>query len=262
MIRGGFARRVPGNLPPSPCFRLDLASIPYGAALDLQHRLVDLRRQERLCQDLVLFLEHPPVFTLGRRGGREYIRVPGEALAAAGIQVVQTERGGFITYHGPGQLVAYLILDLRRRRLGVDALVTALEDAMIATAADFGVGAGRHPRNRGVWTGERKLGSIGLAVRHGISFHGLALNVTTDLTPFGWILPCGLAEVAMTSLQAAGTRPVNLPAAREALATHLGRALALAWTPMGAEALAEMMADSGNAPGGAPEALSRRNPVG
>ena len=227
---------------PSDCYRVDLPRTPYAEALALQHRLVAARRDGTLARDAALFLEHPPVFTLGRRGGKEHLTVPPERLAAAGIAVVPAERGGFITYHGPGQLVAYLIVDLRRRRLGVDALVTAMEQAMIGAAAEAHVAAGRDPRNRGVWAGGAKLGSIGLAVRHGISFHGLALNVTTDLTPFGWINPCGLAGVSMTSLAAAGGATVTLAAARRSLADHLAAALGLTWQPLSMDALARMLA--------------------
>ena len=213
------------------CCRLDLPLTPYAEALDLQHRLVAMRRDGRLEQDLVLFLEHPAVFTLGRRGGRGDIRVPNEKLAQAGIEVVAAERGGLVTYHGPGQLVAYFVFDLHRRRLGLDTLVTAMEAAMISSAADFGVRAERNPRNRGVWVAAAKLGSIGLAVRRGVSFHGLALNVTTDLGPFEWINPCGMAGVGMTSLAASGGRAVTMEAARRALAAHLAEALDLTWEP-------------------------------
>ncbi len=226
----GAARPEGGAM--NRCCRLDLPLTPYAEALDLQHRLVAMRRDGRLEQDLVLFLEHPAVFTLGRRGGRDDIRVPNEKLAQAGIEVVAAERGGLVTYHGPGQLVAYFIFDLQRRRLGLDALVTAMEAAMIGTASQFGIRAGRDPRNRGVWVGSAKLGSIGLAVRRGVSFHGLALNVTTDLGPFEWINPCGMAGVAMTSVAASGGRAVTMEAARKTLAAHLAEALDLTWEPL------------------------------
>lgn len=224
-------------------YRVDLPLTPYREALALQHRMVAARRSGGLDRDLVLLLEHPPVFTLGRRGGREYLTVPDERLVAAGIEVVPAERGGFITYHGPGQLVAYPVLDLQRRRLGVDRLVTSLEEAMIRTAADAGVPAGRNPRNRGVWVGAAKLGSIGIAVRHGVSYHGLALNVAPDLAPFGWIDPCGLAGVRMTSLAAAGGR-MTMNEARDALAGHLADLLHLDWEALEEAALNRLMASA------------------
>jgi lipoate-protein ligase B len=205
--------------------------------LDLQHRLVAARSDGRLARDAVLMLEHAPVFTLGRRGGLDDLIVPREQLAADGIDVVAAERGGLITYHGPGQLVVYPILDLRRLHLGVQELVTALEEAMIRTAADFGVEAERDHRNRGIWAGGKKLGSIGLAIRRGISFHGLALNVDLDLAPFSWIHPCGLAGVAMTSLAASGGIAVSGEEARRLLAIHLESVLKLRLEPLAPEAL-------------------------
>ncbi|HDI60185.1 MAG TPA: lipoyl(octanoyl) transferase [Desulfobacteraceae bacterium] len=219
------------------CLLIDLPLTPYAEALDLQHRLVDARSDGRLDTDAVLMLEHPPVFTLGRRGGLDDLIVSRERLVQEGIEVLPAERGGLITYHGPGQLVVYPVLDLKRSGLGVQELVAALETVMIGTAADFGVAAGRDGRNRGVWTGGKKLGSIGLAVRHGVSFHGLALNVDLDLTPFSWIHPCGLAGVAMTSLAAEGATAVSLDAARRSLAAHFALTLGFDLTPASLDAL-------------------------
>ena len=118
-------------------------------------------------------------------------------LENAGIQVVQAERGGNITYHGPGQLVAYLVLDLEAAKMGVKDFVHFLEEAMIRTAAEWGVAAERNPVNRGIWVGNSKMGSIGIAIRRGITYHGLAFNVDVSLEPFGWINPCGLAGVGI-----------------------------------------------------------------
>lgn len=219
------------------CFLVDLPLTPYAEALALQHRLVAARSDGRLDRDAVLILEHPPVFTLGRRGGLGDLIVPRERLAQEGIEVVAVERGGLITYHGPGQLVVYPILDLNRLHLGIRELVSLLEEVMIRTAADLGVEAGRDDRNRGVWVGGKKLGSIGLAVRHGISFHGLALNIDPDLTPFSWIHPCGLAGVAMTSLAVAGGTGVSMEVARRLLAGHLRSVLDLQWAPLDPEAV-------------------------
>jgi lipoate-protein ligase B len=158
----------------------------------------------------VLLLEHPPVFTLGRRGGRESLLVPEETLARHGIPIVQVERGGNITYHGPGQLVVYPIVHLPGMRIGVVDMVDRLEEVMIRTCRDFGVAAERNALNRGVWVGTRKIGAIGLAVRRGVSFHGLALNVDPDLVPFGFVQPCGLQGVGVTSIAAESGRPVAM----------------------------------------------------
>lgn len=178
----------------------DLGLMAYAQAHALQVELAARCHRGEIEQDLFLTVEHPPVFTLGRRGGREHLGVSEEFLKSRNIGLVPIERGGEITYHGPGQLVLYPILNLRRARLAVRAYVDRLEEIMRLVAADFGVQACRDGRNHGVWVGNSKLGSIGIAIRHGISFHGLALNVNTDLQPFNWINPCGLRDIGMTSL--------------------------------------------------------------
>ena len=173
-------------------------------------------------QDVILILEHTPVFTLGRRGGSENLTVSDAFLKKSGIQVIQVERGGDITYHGPGQMVVYPILDLDRRRLGITELVFMLEEIMIRVSGALGVQADRNPRNRGVWVGNKKLGSIGLAVRKGISFHGMALNVNLSMTPFEWIHPCGLTNISMTSLEMELPKRPSMQHVRELTKQHLG----------------------------------------
>ena len=154
------------------------------------------------------------MFTLGRRGGLDNLAVPLDFLEKEGIPVIHVERGGDITFHGPGQLVVYPIIDLRAAGLGVADYVTALEEVMIRTAADFQVRAERNRKNRGVWVGNNKLGSIGVAIRRGVSFHGLALNVTTSLAPFSWIRPCGLPDIGITSLSHELSREVSMDQVR------------------------------------------------
>jgi len=197
-------------------FAARLGQIAYPDAWDLQLRLVEARQANRLKRDTVLLLEHPPVFTLGKRGGRESLLVPEETLARRGIPILQVERGGNITYHGPGQLVVYPIVHLPGVGIGVVDMVDRLEEVMIRTCGDFGVAAGRNALNRGAWIGMNKIGSIGLAVRRGVSFHGLALNVDPDLTPFGFVQPCGLQGVGVTSIVREAGRPVKM---EEALAS-------------------------------------------
>ncbi len=201
--------------------RIHAGLLPYDQALELQLSLVAARLQGRLSMDAVLFLEHPPVFTMGLRGGRENLLVSEDFLAERGIAVIQTRRGGNITYHGPGQLVVYPILDLNAVRLGLREYVERLEDVMQAACADFGISAIRSPANRGIWAGPRKLGSIGVAVRKGICFHGLALNVNLSLLPFEWINPCGLNGIAMTSLALETGREVSLAQARQSVQHHM-----------------------------------------
>ena len=179
----------------------DLGLLDYREAHELQIRLVAARAAGVLASDIVLLVEHMPVFTLGRRGGLQNLIVPELFLKEAQIPVVHVERGGDITYHGPGQLLGYPILDLRAAKLTVTGYVERLEEVMIRAAARWGVRAGRNARNHGVWAGERKLGSLGIAIRRGIAFHGFALNVNVSLEPFGWINPCGMQGVEMTSIE-------------------------------------------------------------
>ncbi|MEN8246732.1 MAG: lipoyl(octanoyl) transferase LipB [Thermodesulfobacteriota bacterium] len=204
-----------------PCLYVELPLTEYREAWELQQAIVAAKKEGRLVNDVILVLEHPPVYTLGRRGGIENLCVPRTRLAEEGIDVVQIERGGDITYHGPGQLVAYPLMDIRRARLGVTELVTSLEEIMINTASAFGIQAGRNPLNRGVWVGRAKLGSIGIAVRRDITFHGMALNVNLDMTHFSWINPCGLKEVNMTSLAEAAGKPIDMQAVRRSLQENM-----------------------------------------
>ena len=204
------------------CWCLDMGTMGYPEAWDLQQALVRAKIKKNLSQDVFLLLEHAPVFTLGRRGGAENLTVPDAFLKESGIQVIQVERGGDITYHGPGQMVVYPILDLDRQRLGITDLVSMLEEIMIRISGSVGVTADRNPRNRGVWVDNKKLGSIGLAVRKGISFHGMALNVNLSMAPFTWIHPCGLSDISMTSLEKELPRRPSMQTVRKLTKQHLG----------------------------------------
>jgi lipoyl(octanoyl) transferase len=170
--------------------------------------------------DEIWFLEHPPVFTLGMAGKREHLLAPGD------IPVVQIDRGGQVTYHGPGQLVVYALIDLRRAHLGVRDLVTALENAVITYVAELGIEAHCRRNAPGVYVGERKLASLGIRIRRGGSYHGLALNVNMDLEPFRRINPCGYEGLEMTQLVDLGG-PATLEAAAQGLEPHLLRTLGL-----------------------------------
>ena len=188
----------------------DLGLVPYAAAHRLQLDLVGRRIAGALERDLFLLVEHPLVFTLGRHADRGHLGLSEAVLQERGAELARIERGGEVTCHNPGQLVVYPIFSLRQARLAVRAHVERLEEVMLRIAVDQGVAASRDPRNRGVWTTGRKLGSVGVAVRHGVAFHGLALNVANDLEPFSWINPCGLAGVTMTSLARESGRPCAL----------------------------------------------------
>jgi lipoate-protein ligase B len=208
-----------------PCLYIDIALIDYEEALDLQRSIVAAKKEKRIHEDIILFLEHPPVFTLGRNGGRENLVVSEDFLRRRGVNVVQIERGGNITYHGPGQLVAYPILDLNAARLGVRDYVDGLETVMIRTAGQWGAHAAGHPKNRGVWIGTHKLGSIGITLSKGICFHGLALNVNTSLEPFTWINPCGLHNIRMTSMKLQLSEEVPMKDVRRAMKGHMEKFL-------------------------------------
>ena len=222
-----------------PCWWVDLPETGYQRALDLQLGVVAAKTTGRLEADVILSVEHPRVFTLGRRGGRENLFVSEDFLAEKGVSVVPTDRGGNITFHGPGQLVVYPIINLNHRRLKVVEFVSGLEQAMIRTAGNWGIDAGTDPANRGVWLDGDKLGSIGITVRRGVSFHGLALNVNTDMEPFGWINPCGLNQVRMTSFERHLNGPVAMAEARQHMARHLSEVFDIALTTLSLEQLYE-----------------------
>ncbi len=176
-----------------------LGTIEYRAAFALQERIRTARQQAEL-PDVLLLLEHPPVYTRGRRSTPGELPMGEEWYARQGIEIVETDRGGKVTYHGPGQLVGYPII-------GVDdvlAYVRLIERALVAALADEGIAARARPEDgpdyTGVWVGQRKIASIGVHVQRGVATHGFAVNVENDLQPFGWIVPCGLDNVHMTSL--------------------------------------------------------------
>lgn len=200
---------------------VDLGLQPYTKVHALQVALAAARHRGVLDQDLFLCVEHPAVFTLGRHASRGHLGVSESFLAERGIEVVPIERGGEITFHGPGQLVVYPILSLKERHLRVGDYVCLLEELMLHLAADCEVVASRDSRNHGIWVGNNKLGSIGIAIRHGVAFHGLALNVTLDLAPFSWINPCGLTGVGMTSLLREGASDCSMEHIKHRLQHHL-----------------------------------------
>jgi lipoate-protein ligase B len=163
--------------------------------------------------DVCLALEHPPTITFGRRATAADLRVAADTLAARGVACVAADRGGRATYHGPGQLVLYPIIALRPRSFTVQRFVWTLEEIMIEAARAFGIDAWRDPRGRGVWAAGGKLGAVGIRVRRGISTHGLALNVDTDLAPYDLLVPCGLRDTAVTSLGREGAARATVEAA-------------------------------------------------
>ncbi|MGA1843634.1 MAG: lipoyl(octanoyl) transferase LipB [bacterium] len=201
-------------------FSIELPVVDYQEVWDLQRLLVTARKEGPLDRDVVILTEHPPVYTVGRRGGMQDLRVTEDFLRTKGISVIRIERGGNITFHGPGQIVMYPIIDLRRAGMGVADLIERLEGIMLRAAADYGLTATRNPLNRGVWVGQRKLGSVGIAIRRGISFHGASLNVTNSLEPFSWINPCGLKGIEMTSIAQEISGTVRMEEVRKDVRRH------------------------------------------
>jgi lipoyl(octanoyl) transferase len=188
-----------------------LGTISYADALTLQRELVEERRAARI-PDTLLLLEHPHVITLGvkARGNLSNVVVPPETLAARGVELFDTGRGGDVTYHGPGQLVGYPIVDLRPDRCDVHRYVRDLEDVLIRITADYGFTATRVPGFSGAWVDDEKIAAIGVRISRWITSHGFALNVNTDLSYFDLIVPCGIADKGVTSLARLRGRPVSM----------------------------------------------------
>jgi len=175
-----------------------LGLVPYPEAWALQNRLADARRAG-LAPDTLILLEHPHTYTIGRSGTRDHVFLTESELAARGITCLDVDRGGDVTYHGPGQLVGYPIFDLGSQP-DVGRYLRNLEDCLIETLADFGIAAGRLSGYTGVWIGDRKIAAIGVKVSQGVTTHGFALNVSTDLSLFTHILPCGIPDKGVTSM--------------------------------------------------------------
>ena len=179
---------------------IDIDLMEYRRAWDLQRKVVAAKLESDL-PDILILLEHNPVITLGRRGNRQYIRASPEVLAARGINTYHVERGGEVTYHGPGQIVGYPILNLRNWRRDVSWYIFNLEEVLIRTLSDFGIEGSRNRLNRGVWVGDSKIGSIGVAITRWVTYHGFSLNVSPDMNHYRLITPCGLEGTEVTSIE-------------------------------------------------------------
>lgn len=228
-----------------------LGVVPYREALAMQESLRERRRAGEL-PDTLLLLEHPPVYTRGRRSRPEELALGEDFYAARGIEVIPTDRGGRVTYHGPGQLVGYPILAAP----DVLAHLRGLEDAIVAALTEEGIAARSRPDDgadyTGVWVQERKIASLGVHVARGISTHGFAVNVENDLEPFSWIVACGLPDVTMTSI-ARERGEADMSRFRERAARHVGRvfgrrARIVAWHQLGIEVTDSTQPDASSAP--------------
>jgi len=216
---------------------LHLGTIDYATGLRLQQRLVDLRKQTRI-SDVLLLLEHPPVITLGRNAKAANVVASADELAQRGVEVFECDRGGDVTFHGPGQLVAYPVFDLHGfasqktpgRTLGAVEFVRQLEQVLINTCAEYDIATERVPGHTGVWTRhadqagvQSKIAAIGVHISRGVTSHGLALNVNTDLAYFSLIVPCGIASKPVTSMQKElGRAPLAMNFVADTLARHFG----------------------------------------
>lgn len=217
-------RAEPTEAPASRTVSVEwLGTVPYGRAVDLQRDLVVRRRQGRT-GDRLLLLEHPHVITLGSSADEAHILIDASERALLGVEVHESGRGGDVTYHGPGQLVGYPILDLKPERKDLHRYVRDIEEVLIRCVGDFGIAGGRWPGRTGVWVDEKKIAAIGVRVSSGwITSHGFALNVTTDLRFFETIVPCGIRDAGVTSLAACGAAGESLAVeVRESVARHFG----------------------------------------
>jgi lipoate-protein ligase B len=197
-----------------------LGTVPYGIALELQRDLARRRIAGEIDEDMLLLLEHPPVVTLGRTAKQGHLTASPERLRARGVEVYEVERGGDVTFHGPGQLVGYPIFDLKRHRRDLHWYLRQVEEALIIALAHTGIDAERNTGYTGVWTRGRKIASIGVHARDWVTWHGFALNVRTDLSFFDLIVPCGIPQVQMTSV----TRELDRDVAMDDVCTAVTQA--------------------------------------
>jgi lipoate-protein ligase B len=219
---------------------IDLGLIDYQKAWDLQHLLWSKRVVGEL-PDLLLFLEHPHVITLGRRGNRSHLLVSQEVLEAMRIPIFHVERGGDVTYHGPGQMVVYPIFDLKEYGYRLIRYIGQLEEVILRILKDFGIEGRRDPLNRGVWVDGEKIASVGVAIKRWVSFHGFSLNYETDLKYFELINPCGLEEKKMTSMAKILGREISREDLVERIDFHFKQIFERDWQEKNLE---ELMADS------------------
>jgi lipoyl(octanoyl) transferase len=203
-----------------------LGRVPYAEGLQIQEQLVAERQAGRIV-DVLLLLEHEPVFTMGRNARAENVLLSSEALRSRGFEIFETGRGGDVTYHGPGQVVGYPILELPTDRRDVHRYVRDLEEVMIRACAEYGITAGRIAGKTGTWVGTDKVGAIGVRIARWVTSHGFALNVSNDLEPFALIVPCGIREHGVTSLARLLGREVAVGEAAGRLAAHVASVFGL-----------------------------------
>jgi lipoate-protein ligase B len=206
---------------------VNLGQQSYTECWDLQHKLVEARQAGRI-DDVLLLVEHQPVITLGRAGDETHILATSQELDKAGVQVHRVERGGDVTYHGPGQLVGYPILCLATYHIGASDYMHALEKTLIRTLGDFGVPAHTREGIIGVWAQGGKIAALGARIERGVTYHGFALNVAPNLAHFALIVPCGLTDAQVTSMERELKRPVPMETVRQHIVQHFGEVFGVA----------------------------------
>ncbi len=222
---------------------MDLGRLDYKKAWDIQLRVHELRVKDEI-PDTLIFVEHPHVITLGRFGKPENLLTPIEELKRRGVSFYRVERGGDITYHGPGQLVGYPIFSIKNGYPGIRAFIERMEDALIYALRTFGIEAEKKEGYIGVWLGEEKLAAIGVAVKRWITFHGFALNVNTDLDYFKLIRPCGLIDKGVTSIEERLKKRVNMDEAKERVKEGFEKIFNLAFSEVKYETIMDQDKDS------------------
>ena len=233
---------MPVNSAEKTCWMIDPGLIPYAPAYQLQRQLVAARKA-RAIPDVLLLCEHPHVITLGRNGRRDHLRASDALLRQKSVEFHPSDRGGDITYHGPGQIVGYPILDLTGHQRDIGWYVAQLEETMIRATADFGLAAKRVRGQHGAWldtsAGEAKLGALGVHLSRWVTSHGFAYNVSTNLSYFDLIVPCGIDGKGVTSLERALGRSVAMDKVRERLVAHFAEIFNLEVKPVSSQELAE-----------------------
>ena len=220
-----------------------LGRLGYGEALELQRNIARDRISGAIPQDVLLFLEHPPVVTLGRGTKQKHLVASPEFLQSKGVELFEVERGGDVTFHGPGQLVGYPIIDLKRHRQDLHWYLRTIEAALINTLADYGIKAERKAPYTGVWTQGKKIASIGVHARDWVTWHGFAVNVTTDLSYFDLIIPCGIDGVVMTSIaRELGSEEISQQDVRDRVTAKFAEAFDLTAVVTSRSALLETVA--------------------
>ena len=200
----------------SSCLNLDLGTTSYENAMNLQSKLHQMLQRKKL-PNVLLTLEHPPIITIGKTGSKQDFKISTEAILDANVKIIETNRGGKATYHGPGQLITDPIINLRELRLGPQKYIFKIEETIIKTLNEFGVNCNRSIGNPGVWVEDSKIAAVGVKISEGISSHGFSINLTTNLSYFDFIVPCGIPDKSVCSLYSLGIKSIDSNHFRERL---------------------------------------------